>query len=155
MTATGHALLGVALAAAIPNPLIGIPTAIISHVAADAFPHWDTGTNLKRNNPKSKKTKLQFVIQSYIDLGVSFVLPYTVMQIFFPHLNILYGYSMIIAAQLFDWLAAPYIFLDWKFPPFSWVSSLQKMFDHRLDKPWGIIGQVAIIAFFLYVAILV
>lgn len=55
MTATGHAIMGTALAAAIPNPYLGIPIAILSHIACDAFPHWDTGTNMPMNNPKSKK----------------------------------------------------------------------------------------------------
>ncbi len=152
MTATGHAILGVTLAAAISHPAIGIPTAIISHIAADAFPHWDTGTNVKRNNPKSKKTKSEFVVQSFFDLGISMIIPYLLVQFLFPHLNLFYTYSMVIAAQLLDWMAAPYVFLEWHFPPFSWISSLQGLFDHRLDKPWGIIGQVAILSILIYIA---
>jgi hypothetical protein len=48
-------------------------------------------------------------------------------------------------AQLFDWLTAPYYFFKIKiFKPFY---KLQVMFDNKLDKPWGIIGQVAIVTF--------
>jgi membrane-bound metal-dependent hydrolase YbcI (DUF457 family) len=49
MTATGHAIIGVAIAATIPNPFIAVPIAIGSHILADIFPHWDTGTNRKDN----------------------------------------------------------------------------------------------------------
>lgn len=143
MTATGHALIGLALAAQIPNPLIGIPLAIVSHIAADAFPHWDTGTNMK------KKSKMEFVIGSFVDLGLSLSLPFIILAFFFPTVSPIYTFFMIIAAQGFDWGTAPYIFLNWKFPPFTWFYDAQKHFDNRLDKPWGIIGQVAIILFLL------
>lgn len=146
MTATGHALIGLALAAQIPNPVIGIPLAIISHIAADAFPHWDTGTNIK------KKSKLKFVAGSFLDLGISFVLPFLLLFLFFPTLNPLYAFIMIIAAQGFDWGTAPYVFLKWQFPPFSWIYSAQKAFDHRLDKPWGVIGQTGVVLTFLAIA---
>jgi len=84
MTATGHAVMGVALAAAIPNPWIGIPIAIISHIACDAFPHWDTGTNMQMNNKKSTKTRSRFVIESFIDLFLSFSLPIGLYDLPFP-----------------------------------------------------------------------
>lgn len=154
MTATGHAVLGLALAASIPNPWLGIPVAIISHLAADAFPHWDTGTNVKVNNPKSHKTKTRFVVESFIDLGLSFTLPFILLFLLFPTLNPVYAFVMIIAAQGLDWATAPYVFLNWKFPPFSWVLDVQKPFDHRLDKPWGIILQVAILSLLLWIATL-
>lgn len=152
MTATGHAVMGTALAAAIPNPYLGIPIAILSHIACDAFPHWDTGTNLRINNPKSHKTRLQFFTQSFIDLGLSFALPFILMLYLFPHVNLLYLYSMVISAQGFDWLTAPALFLKWKFPPFSTAYWFQGTFDHRLDKPWGIILQITILIVFVSLA---
>lgn len=149
MTATGHALIGLALAASIPDPRIGIPIAILSHVACDAFPHWDTGTNMKSNKPSSKKTRSQFIIQSFIDLGISFILPFILLITFFQTVNPIYAYIMIICAQGLDWVSAPRVFLRWNIPPFTWAYSLQGTFDHRLDKPWGIIGQVALVLCFL------
>lgn len=146
MTATGHALIGIAIAAQIPNPYIGIPIAIISHIAADAFPHWDTGTNI------NKKSRLKFVAGSFLDLGLSFLLPLIIALQFFPDLDLFYGFVMIIAAQGFDWGTAPYVFLRWKFPPFTWFFTAQKSFDHRLDKPWGVIGQVTVVLLFLLLA---
>lgn len=146
MTATGHAILGVSLAATISEPIIGIPLAIISHVAADAFPHWDTGTNMR------KKSKEEFMIGSFIDVGFSLILPYFLFHYLFPSVSLVYGYTTVIAAQGLDWATAPYVFLKWQFPPFTWVYNLQKSFDHRLDKPWGIITQVSILLLFLILA---
>lgn len=136
MTATGHAIIGTSLAAIIPNPLIGIPLAILSHIFADAFPHWDTGTNMK------KKSKLEFVIGSFIDLGISFFVPFILAVYLFPQTSLLYVYIMVIAAQGLDWASAPSVFLGWKFAPITWSNAIQKMFDNRLDKPKGIIYQV-------------
>ena len=146
MTATGHALIGLALAAQIPNPVIGIPIAIVSHIAADAFPHWDTGTTMH------KKSKRKFVIQSFIDLGISLTFPFILLYYLFPETNFFYTFIMILAAQGFDWGAAPLNFLGWNFPPFSWVHEAQKSFDHKLDKPWGVILQVLILLTLLAIA---
>jgi hypothetical protein len=139
MTATGHAIIGTVIAAKIGNPALAIPLAIVSHLAADAFPHWDTGTNRK------KKSRKAFVYGSFVDLGLSFILPYALTTLLFPGTNIIYLYIVVIAAQAFDWLSAPYIFLKWEFPPFSWPYYFQIWFDNRLDKPWGVIGQAAVL----------
>lgn len=53
MTATGHAVIGTVIAATISNPFVAIPLAFVSHLAADSFPHWDSGTHEKE---KTKKT---------------------------------------------------------------------------------------------------
>jgi len=154
MTATGHAMIGLALAALIPDPVLGIPIAILSHVACDAFPHWDTGTNMKSNKPTSQKTRRRFVIESFIDLGVSFVLPLILLLTIFESLNPLYAYIMVISAQGLDWLSSPRVFLKWNLPPFTWAYSLQGKFDHRLDQPWGIVGQIAVVLFFISLAVM-
>lgn len=145
MTATGHALVGTVLAVSLQNPALGLPVAVLSHVASDAFPHWDTGTNMHKHSTK------RFVAGSFLDLGLSLTLPFLVAHFLFPATNFLYLFSMIIAAQLLDWLSAPYVFLNLKIPPFSWVYKLQCLFDNRLDKPWGIIGQGAFLIFLIII----
>lgn len=146
MTATGHAIIGTVIAAKIGNPMFAFPLAILSHLAADAFPHWDTGTNMKKHSWK------KFVIGSFIDLGISLTLPFYLFSYLFPQTNLLYGYSLVIAAQAFDWATAPYVFLKWKFPPLDLPYRIQKIFDNRLDRPWGIIGQVGILIFLVIMA---
>lgn len=149
MTATGHAVLGALLAAKISNPYIGIPLAILSHLAADSFPHWDLGTNEK------KKGRDRVRNEAIFDVLLSFIAGYGIIFLFFPGTNLFYVFVMIIAAQLFDWLVAPYYFFHMEFPPFSWIFDFAKQFDNRLDKPWGIINQVAILAGLTFLAKLI
>ncbi len=144
MTATGHAVIGVALAAAIPNPMIGIPIAVLSHIPADLFPHWDIGTNRKSKGEK------KFVYGAFADVIISYLVTFLLVAFVFPQVNIVYALAMVFASQFFDWLAAPYVFLRLMKPPiFYWTYKFQKTFDNRLDKPWGIIGQVAILLLLL------
>jgi hypothetical protein len=146
MTATGHAVIGTIIAAKIGNPAIAIPIAILSHIAADAFPHWDTGTNAK------KKSRIRYFIESLYDVIFSYVLSFLIIRYLFPQTNLQYAFVIIIAAQLLDWLTSPYTFFNMKYPPFSWVYRFQKLFDNRLDKPWGIIGQIAVLLFLIGIA---
>lgn len=140
MTATGHALIGTVIAAKIGNPALAIPIALGSHFLADALPHWDTGTN------RHKKSKTRFFIESFADLTIGFVLSWLLIVLFFPSTNLLYAFIMIIVSQSPDWLTAPYLFLNWNFPPFSTIYNCQKKFDTELDLPWGFINQVAVVA---------
>ena len=41
MLSTPHLLAGAAIARAIPNPVISLPAAFLSHFVLDAVPHWD------------------------------------------------------------------------------------------------------------------
>lgn len=148
MTATGHALIGVVIAAKIQNPSLAIPIAIASHVLADLFPHWDTGTN------HNKKTAKRFFFESAIDVSVGFILSYLVLTLFFPTTSAIYAFFVIIASQLLDWGSAPYVFFKIRSFPFPQLYNFQKSFDNRMDKPWGIINQVAVILVILATAIL-
>jgi hypothetical protein len=139
MTATGHALIGTVIAAKIGNPALAIPIALGSHFLADALPHWDTGTN------REKKSKTRFVVESTIDLLLGFILSWVLIVLLFPSTNLLYAFIIIIVSQLPDWLTAPYLFLDWKFPPFTWIYELQKKFDTEKQLPWGFINQVVVV----------
>lgn len=149
MTATSHAVLGTIIAAKIGNPALAIPLAFTSHILADMFPHWDIGTNGHRKNKKS--LKLEF-IQAVLDVAFGFILSYLLIFLFFPSTNLKYAFFLIIISQSLDWVTAPYYFFDIKTPPFQWVYKFQKMYDNRLDKPWGIINQIAIIAVVLILA---
>ncbi len=146
MTATGHAVIGAVIAAKIGNPALAIPLALLSHVAADAFPHWDTATNA------GKKTRSRLFIDSFLDVCVSIGVSYFLFTSVFPGTNLLYGYSMVFLAQFLDWITAPYYFLRIKVPPFTWSYQLQKKFDNRLDKPWGVILQVGVLLSLILVA---
>lgn len=148
MTATGHAIIGTVIAAKIGNPALAIPIAVASHIAADLFPHWDPGTN------RDKKSFNKFFSGAVADVLSSFIISFLLLVFIFPKTDLLYAYIIVFSAQFFDWASAPYVFFKVKNPPiFQWFYKLQKHFDNRLDKPWGIIGQVAILVALVAIAV--
>lgn len=142
MTATGHAILGTIIAAKVGNPTLAVPLALLSHVAADIFPHWDVATN---GNKKNKKDKRRLLIMSFFDVLIGFAVSFILLSFFFSKTSISYVFFLIIVSQLFDWMVAPYYFFNIDLPPFNWTYKFQKLFDNELDKPWGIINQVAVL----------
>lgn len=146
MTATGHAVIGTVIAATMPNPWIAAPVAILSHLAADTFPHWDLGTNQKT------KTKRKIFIETIFDVLFGFFLSYLLIIFVFPKTDLMYAFIMIILAQGFDWAWAPQYFFKIKNPISAFSLYLGRIFDNRLDKPWGIINQIAILVVLVVIA---
>ena len=146
MTTTAHAILGAVIAAKVGNPALAIPLAIASHVAADIFPHWNTATN------KAQKGMKRVMTDSFLDLIFGFLLSYAIIFFLFPQTNLLYVLMLIIVSQSLDWLMLPYYFLNINFPLFRWAYKFQKSFNHSLDKPWGIINQIAVLALIVILA---
>lgn len=146
MTATGHAVIGTVIAVKIGNPALAVPLALVSHIAADAFPHWDEGTNSK------EKSKERFIAETAFDVILGFTLSYLIIFVLFPTTNLLYAFLIILASQSLDWLTAPYLFFGLNIPPFNWFYKFQKSIENRLDKPWGIINQVGILALLVILA---
>lgn len=146
MTATGHAVIGTIIAAKIGDPILALPLALLSHLGADAFPHWDTATNYKT------KTRKRLFIDSIADVALSFLVPILLITFLFPGTDIFYAYIVVFFALLPDWLTAPAFFFNMHYPPFTWVYKLQTIFDNRLDKPWGILTQVTVLIFLLLFA---
>lgn len=148
MTATGHAVIGTVIAAKIGNPTLAIPLAIASHFVADFLPHWDTGFH------RHHESKMRFFLNTCLDVIFSFALSAAIIKLFFAQTSLSYAFLIVAMAQLPDWLTAPYLFLDLKYPPFTWIYKFQKIFDRKLDKPWGFMNQVAILAAIVILAII-
>ena len=144
MTATAHALIGASIAAKITKPLVGIPLAILSHFAADLVPHWDAGTNHKN------KSALRLKLEATLDVLLGFAL---VFLIFRNLVDPTYLFVMVISAQLPDWLEAPSWMFGLKFPPFSWMDFLGHKLQSRLQLPWGLVTQVAVVGLLVVYAI--
>jgi hypothetical protein len=144
MTATAHALVGGAIAASIQNPAIGITLSAISHPILDIIPHWDFGWGWR------KKTKLKLFIEAAGDLIIGFVLAYLLFGQFTN--NFWYFFTCVFVSEAWDMLEAPYWFLHWRFPPFSWIYKIQSSIQGKTKTvEMGIITQVAtvIMAIFL------
>lgn len=144
MTATGHAVIGTVIAAKIGNPALALPIAFASHVLADFFPHWDEGTNAKL------KTKNRLTLEAVFDVLIGFAISYLIIFVLFPQTNLIYVFVVIVMSQSLDWLTAPYYFFGVK--AFKVFHTLQKNFDNRLNAPWGIINQVALLVVLVFLA---
>ena len=144
MTATAHALIGASLAVKIANPLLGIPLAIASHFLVDLIPHWDAGTNHK------KKSQVRLIAEAALDVLLGFSLAFL---IFRNQVDLRYLFIMVIAAQLPDWLEAPSFMLGIKIPPFSWMDWIGHKIQSRIQLPWGLLTQIAIVGLALLVTV--
>lgn len=147
MTATAHALVGGAIAASIPDPSLGLPLAALSHPLIDMIPHWDFGWGWK------KKNKWTLFTQAVFDLSLGVVLAYL---IFGRSVDPVYFLAAVFLSEVWDILEAPYWFLGWKFPPFSWIYAVQSKLQGKTKTvSMGIltqVGTVAAISLFLRIA---
>lgn len=137
MTATSHALIGTIIASQFPNPYLAIPLALLSHVAADMVPHWDTAFK------GQEKDKKRIFIETLGDITLGLTLSYSIIVFLFPETNLFYAFTLIIFAQLPDWLFAPYYFF--KIKAFKWAYDFGKITNRDLDKPWGVITQIVVV----------
>src|SRR3989344_7625519 len=144
MTATGHAIIGTVIAAKVGNPFLAIPLAIATHFITDAIPHWDIATHRK------EKSKANLILEAISDVLLGFVLSFLLLVFLFPATSPYYAFLMILVSQAPDWLTAPYYFFGIK--SFKWAYKLQKFFDKELDKPWGIITQIALLILIILIA---
>lgn len=144
MTATAHALIGASIAANVTNPIIGIPLAIASHFLADLVPHWDAGTN------RRKKTIMRLRFEATLDVLLGFSLAYLIFRNTVPST---YLFAMIISAQLPDWLEAPSSKFGIKIPPFTWAEWVGHRLQSRMQLPWGLVTQVAIVGVLLLLSV--
>lgn len=134
MTATSHAIIGTIIAAKIGNPILAVPIAFASHIAADMIPHWDTATN------KNGKSFRKLFIHSLSDVVLGFVLSYILIVYLFPKTDLAYAFILILASQALDWLTAPYYFFRIK--AFERIYKFQKSFDKEKGLPWGLVNQI-------------
>lgn len=134
MTATAHALMGGAIAAAVPDPALGITLSALSHPIADMIPHWDFGVGWK------KKSKTLLFLQSSGDLIFGVVLTFL---LFGNTTNHLYLFLSIFMSESWDLLQMPYLLFNWKFPPFSTFYKFGHRTNGKAKMPWGIVTQVA------------
>jgi hypothetical protein len=130
-----HSLIGASIAKLVPNPYIGLPLSLLSHVLGDYVPHWDFNTR------ESKRPKLALIALSLTDAFIGFSLGYL---IFRSSVNPTYLFAMMFTAQLPDWLEAPYHVFDWKFFPFSYIKHFQSVHHNKLNLPWGLIIQILV-----------
>lgn len=137
MTATGHAVVGAAIASKIPDLRIALPLALLSHFLGDALPHWDTGFYWKQKGMK------RVFLESLVDVLGGYILVFLIF-ILYLHASPINVYLGVLTAQLPDYLEFPYFFLHIKLPPFTWVNDLQHIFHKKAPLPWGLMTQMVV-----------
>lgn len=70
MLSTPHILVGAAIVKAIPNPVISLPLAFLSHFALDSIPHWDGSPKA----PFNKKTSFGIIADYAFGLTILYLL---------------------------------------------------------------------------------
>ena len=154
MTATAHALVAGAIAAKFSDPLTASVLALSSHYIMDSIPHWDFGTNWRM---RSKTATGAFAIaETVFGMGLSW-------YIFGGGAPFITFTSALVASLLPDWAEAPwYMFFAnaKKKEPSARANSLEKLFfgAYKLQNkfhtkaqfPFGLVTQVATVAFFLF-----
>lgn len=137
MTATGHALIAALIAAKFHNPALAIPLAFTSHIVLDLVPHWDSGTHHR------SKTRHRLFAEAALDVIISFFAAGFLYGPILGQTNYVYLYICVFFAQLPDWVMAPSLIFNSKFSLFTAARSFGSKTNTKLDKPWGIITQIA------------
>lgn len=146
MLLTPHVFVGLAVARAIPNPLVAVPLSLILHFLGDKVPHWDFYSNT------SKEERLRgwrpVAVMADFGLGIAVGLTFTLYALWVkndPSLAIrcfLCG----IASVLPDALETPHIFTNTKYKWVEKLTDFQKRMQTQAPLPWGILTQVVVVA---------
>lgn len=153
MTATAHALVSGAIAAAVPDPRVALPLAFVSHFFMDVVPHWDIGTNWRQ------RSKTATGVIAILDTILGFTVAYFV---FGGKVDIWLLTAAVALGNLPDWLEAPYyIFFArqnkqepgkraslWEQLTYR-IYKLENVFHAKAQYPFGLVTQVVTVAFFL------
>ncbi|MEK7536564.1 MAG: hypothetical protein AAB559_02165 [Patescibacteria group bacterium] len=143
MLETPHVALGVAIAVAIPNPLISIPLAFASHFALDMTPHWNPHLNTETKKYGYLTNKTLLIIG--IDLACAAILTAFVSK---GNMNIL---LVAFVSILPDVVEGPYFLLGWKNELIKKWINFQKSIQSEANLFWGLLTQVLVILGALYI----
>ena len=125
MTLTSHAIVGAALASAVPtHPLVAFSLGFCSHFLLDAIPHWDYHLNSMqedKENPLASDMKIgKSFLFDLCKIGLDFLLGFVLAFLFFgrsgnapANLTLLCGG---LGAVLPDFLH--FVYFKWKHEPF-------------------------------------
>ncbi len=144
MLETPHVALGAAIAVAIPNPLISIPLAFLSHFVLDMTPHWNPHLNTETKKYGHLTKQTLFIIG--VDLAAALLLTFYLGN---RNLNI---YMASFAAILPDVVEGPYFLWGWRNKYLDIWMKFQKSIQADANVFWGLLTQVAtLIACYLWI----
>ncbi len=138
-----HALVGIAIASRIPNPVIAIPLAIGSHFILDMLPHWNphffTETQ-KYGKPLKKSTDfatVEIIIAGIVSLAISLTQ--------YPDIGrMIFFYTAALAGMSPDLVKIPFFFLKKQTGLLKKYVLLERSIQNDANPPLGIITQVIV-----------
>ena len=137
MLETPHVALGVAIAVAIPNPLISIPLAFASHFALDMVPHWNPHINTEMKKYGKLSNPTLFIIA--VDLALALLL-----TIFIGKTNP-YIYLASFMSILPDIAEGPYFLFGWRNKYLDIILRFQRSIQANANIFWGLLTQIIIL----------
>lgn len=138
-----HALVGIAIASKIANPVLAIPLAVGSHFVLDMLPHWNphffTETQ-KYGKPLKKSTNfatVEIVIAGIVSLGIAATQ--------YPDVGrMLLFYAAALAGMAPDLVKIPFFFLKQQKGVLKKYVLMERSIQNDANPPLGIITQVVI-----------
>jgi len=113
MLETPHVVVGAAIATTIPNPIISLPLAFLSHFVLEKVPHWNPHLNTEKNafGKVTKKSTYIVIADSTLALFSGFGIALLKSQNFGQFVVIILACFFSILPDLIE---APYFFLNLK-----------------------------------------
>lgn len=145
MLETPHVAVGAAIATKIPNPMLSIPLAFLSHFVLEGIPHWNphiVAETKKYGMPTKKSIKI-ITVDVILALTVGFIIAWWSLPDIKHAINI-------IAASFFsvlpDLVESPYFFLKMRTNFLKKWLNFQKSLQVDTTFFWGMLNQAATVA---------
>ena len=134
MLLTPHTAAGIAIGAAVHNPILAIPLAFLSHFGLDWIPHWDdVGLgDLRHSGRLSRRTLRTIILDMLVSLSLLLYFLYWAMPDYGVGMTII---ASAFAANLPDLFYVPMVFLKKRWGWAVWFAKLQSRIQERSRAP--------------------
>lgn len=151
MLETPHVALGIAIAIAVPNPIISIPLAFASHFLLDMTPHWNP--HLNTETKKFGRLSNQTLLIIGLDLACASILTLFMAKQVLPDLNLFLTILLSSFASILpDVVEGPYFLFGWRNKYIDIWMKFQKRIQSDANVFWGILTQLLLlVACYLWV----
>lgn len=136
-----HSLAGAFIAYSIPNPVISLPAAFLSHFVLDLLPHWNPSLSddKKRFGRVSAQTFIIILVDCFIGLILGLALAYRKLPNINQSLIVIMGSFLGILPDLME---MPYYFLNIDSPFIKKLKKFQSTHQFKVSFWPGIITQI-------------
>lgn len=149
MLELAHTAVGATIATKIPNPLIAIPLAFLSHFLFDFIPHWNPNlyTETKRLGHPTRKSNIIVALDVIFSLTLGFFIAFR----FWPDVKrVIIILSACFAAVVVDVIEGLYYYLKVKSPFLKRLVAFQHTHQVNVRVIPGLLTQLVTLAACLY-----